>query len=234
MVKKAATKKRLDLSILISVHNTAQWLPECLASLEIQKFLSYEVLICANGQADADALDEIGIVPMIANVEPLALSDALNDLLGKARGDCVMRLDPDDALPEDYNRLLCDQVDLARQGYVVYGNYIDFGEHMSRIHATEATALKLFNGSVGPYNFVAKADFFRAVGGWRENGYEDWDLLVRLLAAGAKPRVLGRVSLMHRVRSDGRLARMKKNHQHHLDAIRRGNAEWFRRNGVVM
>ena len=221
-----------DLSILTSVHGTGEWLPEALASLEVQKFCTYETLICANGQDDADVLARLGITPTIVNRETVSLSDALNRLLGYARGECAMRYDPDDKLPVSDNRLLVDQVELAQRGHVVYGGYMDFGERAQHILASPATADNLYRHSVGPYNYVARTDLFRAVGGWREVGYEDWDLLVRLIAAGGKPVALNRIALCHRVRSDGRLATMTPQHEAHVAAIRLANAEWFIRNGV--
>lgn len=227
-----------DLSILMSVHGTAQWLREALSSLESQLFVGFEVLVCANGQANIlptlEACRHFKSVQfLLINAKTVPLSDALNDLLGQARGRCIMRLDPDDKLPDD-SRVLCDMVEHADCGYVIYGDYINFDDSEQYIHAIIASAENLASRSVGPYNYVAKADFFRAVAGWREVGYEDWDLLIRLVAGGARPCLLGRPALLHRVRSDGRLAEMKKNHQAHLEAMRQGNVEFFRRSGVAI
>ena len=97
-----------------------------------------------------------------------------------------------------------------------------------------ATAEALAQYSVGPYCYLARPELFKQAGGWREVGYEDWELLVRLMAAGGEYCMVPEVVLYHRVRSDGRLAEFSKTNAERIEAIRQANADWFRSQGVTV
>ena len=226
-----------ELSVLMSVRGTSEWLGEALDSVFAQMPLDLEVLIAANGTSEHTAVwgtaqrYDLERVTVSMWDEERTLSSSLNALLGQAAGRFVMRLDPDDQVAE---KSLHTVLQYARPGgRVVYGAYLDFGTVTRIVYPKPATADRLYQHSVGPYNYVVEAEALKHVGGWREVGYEDWDLLIRLVAAGLTPYHIGLVTLKHRVREDGRGAEFARTHAQRLEAMRQANAEWFRAMGVM-
>jgi len=225
-----------DISILMSVKGTAEWLAEAVLSVVVSG-VDYELHVRANGP------DEHETVMRVAQHVPgnrlylyltectLPLADSLNGMLAHVEGRYVMRLDPDDALPP---KTLREMIGAGEQHYnaVVYGSYLDFGGAHRVIHCQQATARALAQHSVGPYNYLVSRHLLMQVSGWHEVGYEDWDLLVRLMAAGGIPIPLHQITLYHRVRADGRLAQMTTQHDQHVRGIRERNREWFEACGV--
>ena len=72
------------------------------------------------------------------------------------------------------------------------------------------------------------AALLRQVGGWRDVGYEDWDLLVRLMAAGGQYALIPAPVLYHRVRAGSLYFQYAKTHEKRVQAIRDTNNIFFR------
>lgn len=218
------------VSFLVSVRGTAEYLPELLPTLD-NCGVPHQTLIRANGEDQiADVLkyarwhDDVTYVN-----DPLTLSESLDDLTRLAAGPLVMRVDPDDMLPERTLHHLVMAHD--RKADVVYGHYKDFGEADRVIECKYANARNLWRTSCGPYNFLIHRDFALRVG-WREIGYEDWNMYIRMMSAGGIPKPMDIVALHHRVRSDGRLANYAGEHDTRVRAMRLANASWFVANGA--
>jgi GT2 family glycosyltransferase len=223
-----------QVSILMSVCGTSQWLAEAVLSV-VTCGVDFELLIRANGVKEYKPWERIGQhvpqgrVTTFFTHPIMGLADSLNGMLEFAQAPYVMRLDPDDVLPPGTLPEMLEAAYSAGAGPVVYGDYVDFGERSGLIRAREATPQALSWHNVAPYNYLAPTWLFRKVGGWQEVGYEDWDLLVRMLAAGGQPVMIPRVILYHRVRSDGRLAAQMADHDAHVLGIRERSREWFER-----
>jgi len=229
----------VTVSVLCSVCGTAAWLAEAVLSVQCSG-VDHELLVRANGHAEhQDVMRITAQLPaqqcrVFYTDTTVDLSDSLNGLLAQARGEYIMRLDPDDALkPEGLRRLL----DAARDGGpmgVANGSYIEFGVRRGLVLVKQATPGALAQHSVGAYNYLARRDLFLQAGGWREVGYEDWELLVRLMAAGGQYRMVLEPVLYHRVRADGRGAMFAVTDAERIQAIREANADWFRSQGVMV
>lgn len=230
------------LSVLVSVHKTGQWLSEALDSIAASG-LEIEILVAANGSGDRKAVQAVQdtgdyhpLAQFFYRRKTLSLSDSLNDLLARATGNMVCRLDPDDRFKPLGLVMMVFSAESTTPS-VAYGHYQDFGDPRTEgsdglILCKEATPHALARHSVGPYCFVTQMETMRAAGGWREVGYEDWDLLVRLVALGAEPIPLDVTVLEHRVRRDGRLAVFKREHAGRVAEIYRANRTFFQQHGV--
>ncbi|MCK5602136.1 hypothetical protein KAR91_09710 [Candidatus Pacearchaeota archaeon] len=222
----------MQVSFLTSVKGTSQFLPEMLDSVK-DCGVDYEVQIRANGLPEWDAVkfatDGRPRCHVTRTMGISTLSDSLNDLMMLANAPLVMRLDPDDALPPRVMQWLIQ----AYRGIkdVVYGNYLDvqFNQRNELVLNRYASARTLWDFPVGPYNFLISRDFGLSVM-WKEVGYEDWNMYIRLMAAGGVPKNLDLVALHHRVRPDGRLASFVTAHERRLEAMREDNKEWFNEN----
>jgi len=242
-----------EVTVLTSVCGTAPWLAESVLSVlrAAAGGVDIELLVRANGEAEHRDVRRImchastqcdpgrgaalGVNACVFFTDPtISLSDSLNGMLAVASGEYVIRVDPDDALAPGGLRLLLEAARSGGPNAVANGSYRDFGERVGVIPVKMATAEALAQHSVGSYCYLARAELFRQAGGWREIGYEDWELLVRLMAAGGEYCMVPEVVLYHRVRSDGRLAEFSKTNDDRLEAIRQANAGWFRSQGVTI
>ena len=228
-----------EVTVLTSVCGTAAWLAESVLSVMCSG-VDVELLVRANGGAEhRDVMRIMCQVPadrcrVFYTDQTISLSDSLNGMLAAATGEYVIRVDPDDALAPDGLQHLLEAARSGGPDAVVNGSYLDFGERAGVIQAKMATPQALARHSVGSYCYLARAELFKRAGGWREIGYEDWELLVRLMAAGGEYRIVPEVVLYHRVRSDGRLAAFSVTNAERIEAIRQANAEWFRSQGVAI
>lgn len=221
------------VTVITSVHETGQWLAEAGLSLVCQ-LCDWEWLIAANGREEWDrctyVASLIGERARVYTREPVwDLHRSLNGLIQQARGQYLVRLDPDDAFAGDALGAMVDAA-AGLENPLVYGHYADFTEYEPRAHiwqARAATLRNLWQANITSYCVLARTEFVKALGGYRGLGYEDWDLTIRLLAHGCQPVNLKRVVLRHRVRSDGRLAALTKQHERHLAELRAANREIF-------
>jgi GT2 family glycosyltransferase len=225
------------VAVLTSVCGTAQWLAEAMLSLATSG-ADYMAYITANGQREWETCWQIGEmlgerVMMRAYSETVPLASSLNAMLTGVSEPYTVRLDPDDSFPPGALCALLDAVERADQGRMAFGHYRDFGEVDRLIHCQRPTARALYEHSVGPYCLLGPTRAFRELGGWRDVAYEDWDLTIRLVAAGYTIVALDRVVLLHRVRKAGRLAQILPAHQKHLAELRKLNFDFFRRAGVI-
>jgi glycosyltransferase involved in cell wall biosynthesis len=107
----------------------------------------------------------------------------------------VFNLDADDELLPGGLRRLYDAIEQAPALDVVWGDYSMFGDR-SYTHRTseeiDGWLLTLVNDL--PVSALFRTEALRAVGGWRADGYEDWDLWMTFAERGAKgKRVSGPV-----------------------------------------
>jgi len=229
----------INITIIMSVSQTAQWMGDALQSILDSK-VSIEVLVRACGRHEineigrhAGLLNKVRAI-LCDNHDHMFLSQSLNYMVGLAEGKYIMRLDPDDILEVDALEKMVFQLDDMPSEVFAYGDYQDFTDsgRGAIIRCKDATAQALWKHSVGPYNFLARTDFVREVG-WREVGYEDWNMYIRLLAAGGQPLPLDMISLLHRVRGDGRGAVLGLRHEQMLDEMREENEKFFKENGCT-
>lgn len=209
------------VSLLMSCHGTGQWLPDALASIPWGD--DVEVLVTANGAADAEpvraALAGYPQARAIYRDATLTLSDSLNYMLCLANAPYVMRLDPDDKLPEG---ALAEMLDAATDPPVmVYGGFLDFGGRARYVRSKPLTRDVLWDHMPGAYNALVDTTAARGVGGWEEIGYEDWHFFAKLgVRDGLNIVQLDRPTLLHRVRPGSRYEQMVVDNARHIAAVR--------------
>jgi hypothetical protein len=221
------------ISFLVSVKDTAKYLPDLLPSLRACG-VPHEIVVRANGRSQWEATEKQLVdyrVQLIKNYEEMSLSDSLNGLVECASREFVMRVDPDDKLSPGVIPFMRDEI--AYQDDFAYGDYYRFADGyfrdgMQRIRCKRATAKLLAQTSVGPYNFMADRDFVMAVQ-WKEVGYEDHNMYIRMMAAGGNPRPMNIITLYNRVRAGGRQDQFAQTHEERMRAMLEDNKEWFSR-----
>ena len=97
---------KVVISVIVPIYNVAEYLEECLSSLENQTFLDFEVIMVNDGSEDGSAeiagrFERRNSHFVLINRENGGLSAARNTGLAAARGKYVYFLDSDDFLAND-------------------------------------------------------------------------------------------------------------------------------------
>lgn len=119
-----------EISVIIPVHNSQMHLEECLASLKVQSFSDFEVLIINNGSTDnsqaiAESFSRCDDRFILINHNHGMAGEARNIGLVNARGSYIAFVDSDDTVREQYLEKLYSAItqhhaDVAVCGYCIY------------------------------------------------------------------------------------------------------------------
>jgi glycosyltransferase involved in cell wall biosynthesis len=189
------------VSVVMTVHNNAPYLPEALASIRAQTLADWEMCVSDDGSTDGSgdillqfARDNPGRVTVIQKGKR-GLVPSVNDALAHARGEFIARMDGDDiALPDRFER----QVAFLRANpdVVIVGAQVQlidpFGVPLERAaHATDHAGIdrELMLGRgwgiVQPVSMIRRSAI-ETVGPYKEeyDTVEDLDLFLRLAEVG--------------------------------------------------
>lgn len=231
------------VSVVVAARDAADTLDAALRSVARQTWTDWECLVVDDGSRDATptcaqawaARDRRFRVLMTDSGER-GVVPARNRALAAARGGWVAIHDADDCM---HRGRLAEQLALARAGRRVdlvgcharhfpsaavgpgLARYADWlrsqrsGEQVWRERFVEMP--------LAHPGLLIRAATLREVGGYRDRGWpEDWDLLLRLLARGARCRVLARPRFAWRVRPD---STSRTDPRYTLDAFMRCRAQ---------
>ncbi|MDZ8188211.1 MAG: glycosyltransferase family 2 protein [Nostoc sp. ChiSLP02] len=189
------------ISVIIPCHNSAQWLPETLTSLQQQENITEVILV-----DDASTDESVKVANLYSSTLPIrvissldrGVSAARNTGLSCARGEWIQFLDADDILmPGKLSRHL--QIGISYQADVVYGSWQAYQEMEKGIFVPQDVTIPDYSGDLivrllGADNFCQiGAILFRRqailkVGGFRVDMHciEDVNLYLRLGLSGAQ------------------------------------------------
>lgn len=201
--------------MLLPCRDAAPWLPECIGSLDSQTERDFEVLAVDDGSRDGTRalLEEWGERDprvRVLRTGGAGLVAALRLAAGQARGRLLARMDADDVAHP--LRLAAQRAFLERRpGVAACGTgvryfprsslgagYRRYERWLNSLRSPAELRRDLFvECPVAHPTLVIRASAYRELGGYRERDWpEDYDLLLRLHAAGMAaanlPRVLQR------------------------------------------
>lgn len=233
------------VSVLLPCRDAAEWLDECIASLEAQTEARYEVLVIDDGSED-DTLERlVAWVERDPRVRPVdcdrrGLVPALNALAAAARAPVLARMDADDVAHP--NRLaaqlalLDDDRGLAACGTGVRyfprsragSGYRRYEAWINGLTSPEAISRDLFvECPIAHPTLMIRKHILQEVGGYREfEGPEDYDLILRLAAAGQRMSNVADVLLNWRL-GPGRASERSSNYS--AEAFRRLKVRYLTR-----
>ena len=218
------------VSVLIPTYNGAATLAETLASVFAQSFADFEVIVIDDGSTDAtpDVLAAAGDSRLRVVRQPNAgISAARNRGIAEARGEFIALLDHDDLWPADKLAWQVAALQADPAAVMAYGWTEQFGEGGGPAPIPHAPAGEVgdaflrHNWIASPGQTLIRADALRTVGGFDPTlwGADDWDLYVRLAAAGPfvyQPKI-ALLYRIHATNSSRDWRRMRAN----LRAVRR-------------
>jgi len=237
------------VSVILPCRNAADWLAECIASLDAQTFREFEVVAVNDRSTDGTAgllaewatrdrrvrvftIDGGGAAATASGAAAEGLVAALQLAASASRAPLLARMDADDvAHPERLERqvrYLADHPELAACGTGVElfpdrsvgEGYRRYEEWLNSLTDPERVRRDLFvECPLAHPTMVIRRSVMRGLGGYRDTGWpEDYDLLLRLYAAGMSASNL-----------DGKLLRWRVREDRHSLASDRYSAAAFRR-----
>lgn len=184
------------IAIVIATCNHARMLSRCLDSVAAQRRPADEVVVVDDGSTDetASVLAELRLSGLRYIHQPnQGVSAARNNGLAASSADYLLFLDDDDTLPPEALELLTDALTAAPRPDVVHGDW-DFvldrsGQHLRQPADLGANPIEtlLCRNPMALHSLLLRREPVVALGGFRDRqgALEDWELWLRLAAAGA-------------------------------------------------
>ncbi len=208
---------RPKVSVIITCHNLARYLPDALRSVSDQSLLDWECIIVDDASTDdtsdiSNALTDSRF-RYIRTPSNLKLSGARNYGASHAKGTYILFLDADDMLAPNALDALSHALDNDTSIHIVFGHLDtinDYGEDRKRNpwpgsefdwHAQIAHLNQL------PYSAMMRREVFERSGGYRARDWraEDASLWTRLSSFGFRiAKVTEESTLIYRLRSDSK------------------------------
>ena len=191
---------RPAISVLISVHNGAEFIERCIDSLSRQTFDDFEIVVCNDGSTDSTAEFLENLRPReprlrtIGNATRRGLAFSLNRCIEAARAPLFARLDADDvSLPHRLERqqaALASDADLVLLGSnVMYVDPIGSPLQASSLPTDDATirAQSYFCNPFAHPTVIMRRDCLDKAGLRYDPMFEttqDWELWLRVMQCG--------------------------------------------------
>lgn len=220
----AYTAPRPAVSVIITTHNLAQYLPDALASVSAQTMTDYECVVVDDASIDGPEL----LVPDDARFKylrtpsNLKLSGARNYGASHATGRYLIFLDADDMLAPNALDILAHALDSDTALHIAYGHLDTFNDpNPERSRGGWPGEAFNWHGQIAhlnqlPYAAMMRREVMERSGGYRTRDWraEDAALWTRLTSLGFRAaKVTEESTLIYRFRSDSKSANEAKTHE---------------------
>ncbi len=194
------------VSVVIPVYNTGRYLEQCILSARNQTYPAIEIVVVDDG-SNKETKEELhnlkDHIDIFLTQENAGQSTARNKGIRATSGDYILILDSDDYfMPEFVTKAISE---LQKKPSVKF-----VSSYIKRFHEnTVGPVLKMEGGPVEAYLFrnasigngLFRKKDIAAIKGYDQEmreGYEDWELMIRLLKNGGEALVLPEVLFMYR------------------------------------
>lgn len=213
-----------EISVLMGIYNCAATLPEAIDSIVNQTYTDWELILCDDGSEDAtyavaDAYRQKypEKIILLKNEKNMGLNYTLNRCLEQAGGKYIARMDGDDvSLPHRFEREIGaltaePDLDVVSCAMIRFDGKGDFGTGSTLSEYPGKNML--VHGPVHCHApCMVKTETMRKVGGYsvdpRLLRVEDWNLWLKIYAAGGKGRNIPEA--LYRMRDDRNAAGRRK------------------------
>lgn len=202
------------ISVIVPTYNVQDYIRECLSSLLSQTYPNFEIIVCDDCSSDGtiavlEEYSQAGKIRLLRNKKNMRQAAARNRCIRASQGQYIMMQDADDvAEPERMEKLFGafrDGVDFVGSGSYLFDGGGVFQEWYG------SREYPLAGDLLWRLPFVHASMMFRrgcleAVGGYRDTKLteraEDYDLIMRLYAAGYRGRNIKDLLYGYRVGKD--------------------------------
>lgn len=199
------------IGVVVTCHNYGRYLRQCLDSVLAQSHPPCEIVLVDDASTDdtpavAAEYAARGVRYLRTEFRDVALArNAGAELCGKPSFYCF--IDADDILPFDYLQYLLDGMDSNTVG-VTYNHLDRFGGQTGIApYVFPFDAMRLYRANMIPASALIRQLPFEQAGKWQPSGagLQDWDLWLRIHAAGWGLKLCEKARLRYRVHSDSML-----------------------------
>jgi len=179
------------VSVIITTHNYAKFLPQAVGSVLNQTSEDYEIIIVNDGSNDHtnEVLDRYKDVEKITiiNLEGVGLAKAANTGIKASTGEYVIRLDADDYFDENILLILSNILDRSPDYGMVYPDYYRVDKHGDIIDQVRQPKVndevKLLDRSALAAGAMYRRRCYDAIEGYNEelSYQEDYDFWIRFI-----------------------------------------------------
>lgn len=174
------------LTVVVCCYNQERFIGDCLVSLFQQQNRGFfEVIIVDDGSTDA-TLDRIREYSrgmphcrIIYTKNNQGLVYSCNKALQKIHTPYFVRLDADDYLTQDAMEVIAQALRIVKKDFYVFSRYDVIGKKKRKISVTSDMYTWVAGG------VVFKTDRVKKLGGYSNEFWEEYDLYLKLLTAGA-------------------------------------------------
>ena len=192
-------KNRPIISVLMPVHNGADFLEESVESILSQTFCNFELIISDDGSTDCTSqmlknfAETDSRVRLSRNYSRQGVSSTLNQAARLARGSLLARMDADDWSCRNRFEVQLEKFEENPDLAICGSNVIHGDEEMRPLFRTvlpksdwDIRCAALFENPFAHPSVMIKAEVFRQVGGYDEqySTSQDYELWIRLLSRG--------------------------------------------------
>jgi glycosyltransferase involved in cell wall biosynthesis len=183
------------VTIYIPCRNYGKFLSQSIESVVSQLYTNWELFIVDEDSnddtllvADKYKLQNPGRISVIKNKTPAGLQKLSNDILNRANGKYMMRLDADDWLDEVAILAMVAKLEEKSDIGIVYGNYfyVDVKGNILDIESRYKLGIEDTAGHLAPHGACTmfRTRSLKSVGGYSEtvNAQDGWDLWYKLFA----------------------------------------------------
>lgn len=206
------------VSVVVTTHNLAGYLGECLDSVEAQEFESWECIVIDDASEDdprsvVEKYDQKRFRFNETNGN-LKLPGARNFGFEQSNGRYILFLDADDMLAPGALKTLSEQLDLDPGIHIAYGHLDTVDDDGKNQKRSEGWPYKEFNwrGQMAhlnqlPYSAMMRREVLERTGGYRERHWRNEDAPFWILATSygfRAEKVTEASTLIYRWRSDSK------------------------------
>ncbi len=200
------------VTVIIVCFNYGKYVREALASVLDQTFQDFEVIVVEGGSTDPDTIAEVRRlepdappnVRILYRSESHLVGDNRNFGIREARGRYIVCLDADDKLKPAYLEIAVFLAETC--GYdLVYPSIQAFGASDLRWNVVDATLPVLMRENQVSTIALFRKSVWAHIGGFRDWGLgeayvpEDWELWLRMIAHGFRPKSISSALMLYRV-----------------------------------
>ncbi len=226
------------ISVVIPCYNGGADLPGALASLDAQTLRDFEVVVVDDGSDDPATL---GVLDGLSGVcllrqENRGLAAARNAGMAAARSAFLLPLDCDDRLEPAFLERTLQALDAQPEAAYAFCHLRLAGERSGVLAKDYNFFTQLFLNQI-PYCLLLRREAWEAGGGYDETmrqGYEDWELNIRLGGNGLHGVAVAEPLFVYRVSAGGMLQSLSNRlHGQLWHAIQERNPALFRPRALV-
>lgn len=229
--------KEEKVSIIIACYNDDKYIEQSVISAYNQTWVNKEIIVIDDGSNDKTkkVLSMLrSKIDILLTQENLGVSKARNNGIAKATGEYLLILDSDDYFESDFiEKALPKFRDDPNIKLVTCNARWFWNDNDFTIYEPKGDGIENFlmtNAALG--NSLFKKSDFIEIGGYDEglvNGYEDWELYIRLHLKGGYTYVIPEVLFHYRKKNNSRSFKANKQKYELLEYIYLKHSEVYKK-----